>query len=71
MARTLTGYASSVSEERREQQRNEEQEQQEEHEHGHRWAVPGKESFEDDETLTEEERGEPTRPPEYTEPAES
>ena len=36
-------------------------------EHG-RWAVPGRESIESDETLTEEERGEEPQPPEFVEP---
>jgi hypothetical protein len=33
-------------------------------------AVPGKESHESDETLTEEERGEEPQPPEYVPPVE-
>ena len=34
-------------------------------------AVPGEESHESEETLSEDERGEPPEPPEYVEPAES
>ena len=37
---------------------------------GGRFAVPGRESHESDETLTEEERGEPPKPPEYVPPVE-
>jgi hypothetical protein len=33
-------------------------------------AVPGRESHESDETLTEEERGEEPQPPEYVPPVE-
>jgi hypothetical protein len=31
-------------------------------------AVPGPESHESEETLSEDERGEPAKPPEYVEP---
>jgi hypothetical protein len=41
-----------------------------EDEEGGRFAVPGKESHESEESLSEDERGEPPREPEYTEPKE-
>ena len=47
------------------------EEQKQEQEQGGRWAVPGRESHEDEETLSEDERGEPPEPPEYVEPAEA
>lgn len=44
---------------------------EQEEEQGGRWAVPGRESHEDEETLSEDERCEPPKPPEYVEPAEA
>jgi len=43
---------------------------EQEQEEGGRFAVPGRESHEDDETLSEEERGQEPEPPEYVPPVE-
>ena len=44
--------------------------EQEQEQEGGRFAVPGDESHESDETLTEDERGERPEPPEYVPPVE-
>jgi hypothetical protein len=53
-----------------EKKHDEDREPEPEQEEGGHWAVPGRESHEDEETLSEDERGEPLRPPHYVDPVE-